>query len=159
MHGYLAARLALITVTLAASMGAPLAQDGAVSYCSELKALNNHAMSRDRFAPIIGKPREGNYRETTLPLPGWVNCAFYGTTTYTCDSPELRTAQDAVQAQSRIATEILACFAGTWAEAPEQSSGDFLVLHPKLGPASITLNLDQTDRGHIVRLILFLRRG
>jgi hypothetical protein len=36
---------------------------------------------------------------------------------------------------------------------------DFVVLHPKLGPASITLNLDETDRGaHLVRLILFLRR-
>jgi hypothetical protein len=148
----------VFAAALAVSIASALAQDG-VSYCSELKELNNHAMSRDRFAPIIGKPREGNYRETTLPLTGWLNCAFYGPTTYTCDSPELKTAQDTLQAQSRIAKDILACFAGTWAEAPEQSSADFLVLHPKLGPASITLNLDQTDTGHIVRLILFLRRG
>jgi hypothetical protein len=34
-----------------------------------------------------------------------------------------------------------------------------VVLHPKLGPASITLNLDESDEGgHLVRLILFLRR-
>jgi hypothetical protein len=41
-----------------------------------------------------------------------------------------------MEAQSRIAKDILACFAGTWAEAPEQTSTGFLVLHPKLGPAS-----------------------
>ena len=64
-----------------------------------------------------------------------------------------------MEAQSRIAKDILACFAGTWTEAPEQTSTDFLVLHPKLGPASVTLNLDRTGKGHIVRLILFLRRG
>jgi hypothetical protein len=148
---------AVSAMALAVSTAA-MAQDAAF-YCADLKDLNNHAMSRDRFAPLIGKPGEGNFRETTLPLTGWLNCAFYGTTTYTCDSPGLKTAQDAVQMQSRIAKDILACFAGTWAEAPEQSSGDFLVLHPKLGPASITLSLDQTDKGQIVRLTLFLRRG
>ena len=145
---------------LVASTGAVLAQGASeVPYCADLKQLNNFAMSQGRFAPIIGKSREGNFRETTLPLTGWMNCAFYGATTYTCDSPAFETAQDAIEAQSRIAKDILACFAGTWAEAPEQTSTDFLVLHPKLGPASITLNLDRNDKGHIVRFILFLRRG
>ena len=116
-------------------------------------------MTSQRFAPIIGSSRSGNYRDTRLPLKGWANCAFYGTTTYTCDSPALETAQDAFEAQSRIAKDILACFAGTWAQAAEQTSTDFLVLHPKLGPASITLNLDRIDKGHIVRFIMFLRRG
>lgn len=152
-------RLATSVATLVAATTAALAQGDAVPYCADLKQLNNLAMLQGRFASIIGKPREGNYRDTKLPLTGWVNCAFYGATTYTCDSPPLETAPDAVTAQSRIAKEILTCFAGTWAEAPEQTSTDFLVLHPKLGPASITLNLDQTDAGHIVRLILFLRRG
>ena len=145
---------------LVASAGAVLAQSASdLPYCADLKQLNNLAMSRGRFAPIIGQPREGNFRDTTLPLTGWMNCAFYGATTYTCDSPAFETAQDAMEAQSRIAKDILACFAGTWAEAPEQTSTDFLVLHPKLGPASVTLNLDRTGKGHIVRLILFLRRG
>ena len=145
---------------LVASAGAVLAQSASdLPYCADLKQLNNLAMSRGRFAPIIGQPREGNFRDTTLPLTGWMNCAFYGATTYTCDSPTSETAQDAMEAQSRIAKDILACFAGTWAEAPEQTSTDFLVLHPKLGPASITLNLDRTGKGHIVRFILFLRRG
>ena len=139
---------------------AVLAQGAAdVPYCADLKELNNLAMSQGRFAPIIGGPREGNFRETRLALTGWMNCAFYGATTYTCDSPVFETAQGAIEAQRRIAKEILACFAGTWAEAPEQTSTDFLVLHPKLGPASITLNLDRTDKGRIVRFILFLRRG
>jgi hypothetical protein len=130
-----------------------------VPYCQELKELNNYAMSQRRFAPIIGLPKEGNYRATFLLLTGWINCAFYGTTTYTCDSAELKSHKEAARAQQRIAQEILGCFAGTWAEAPEQMGPDFVVLHPKLGPASITLNLDETDKGtHLVRLILFLRR-
>jgi hypothetical protein len=145
---------------LFASAGVMLAQGASdVPYCVDLKQLNNLAMSQGRFSPIIGKAREGNFRDTTLPLSEWKNCAFYGTTTYTCDSPAFETAQDAIEAQGRIAKDILACFAGTWTEVPEQTSSDFLVLHPKLGPASITLNLDRTDQGHIVRFILFLRRG
>jgi hypothetical protein len=131
----------------------------AIPYCQELKELNNYAMSQRRFAPIIGVPKEGNYRATSLPLTGWTNCAFYGTTSYTCDSAELNSYEEAARAQQRIAQDILGCFAGTWAEAPEQMGPDFVVLHPKLGPASITLNLDQTENGrHLVRLILFLRR-
>src|SRR3954447_1515152 len=130
-----------------------------VPYCQELKELNNYAMSQRRFAPIIGLPKEGNYRATSLPLTGWINCAFYGTTSYTCDSTELKSHEEAARAQQRIAQEILDCFAGTWAEAPEQMGPDFVVLHPELGPASITLNLDETAAGqHLVRLILFLRR-
>jgi hypothetical protein len=130
-----------------------------VSYCQELKELNNYAMSQRRFAPIVGLPKEGNYRATSLPLTGWINCAFYGTTTYTCDSTELKSHEEAARAQQRIAQEILDCFAGTWAWAPEQMGPDFVVLHPKLGPASITLNLDETNGGdRLVRLILFLRR-
>src|SRR5215470_13218647 len=132
---------------------------GPVPYCQELKELNNYAMSQRRVAPIIGMPKEGNYRATSLPLTGWLNCAFYGTTTYTCDSTELASHGEAAKAQQRIAQEILDCFAGTWAQAPEQMGPDFVVLHPKLGPASITLNLDETEGGrHLVRLILFLRR-
>jgi hypothetical protein len=130
-----------------------------IPYCQELKELNNYAMSQRRFAPIIGMPKEGNYRATSLTLTGWINCAFYGTTTYTCDSTELKSHDEAARAQQRIAQETLDCFEGTWAKAPDQMGTDFVVLHPKLGPASITLNLDETDGGgHLVRLILFLRR-
>jgi hypothetical protein len=134
--------------TIPSSAGSP----ESIPYCGELKELNNYAMSQRRFAPIIGVPKEGNYRATSLPLTGWTNCAFYGTTSYTCDSAVLKSHQEAARAQQRIAQEILDCFAGTWAEAPEQMGPDFVVLHPKLGPASITLNLDETEGGqHLVR--------
>src|SRR5262245_47223155 len=55
-------------------------------YCADLKHIANLAMTRERFSPIIGKPRQGSFRDTTLPLTGWKDCAFYGTNTYTCDS-------------------------------------------------------------------------
>src|SRR5215467_16099778 len=108
-----------------------------VPYCAELKELNNYAMSQRRFAPIIGAPKEGNYRATSLALTDWMNCGFYGATTYTCDSHELKSRAEAQRAQQRIAQEILGCFQGTWAHAPDQMGPDFIVLHPKLGPASI----------------------
>jgi hypothetical protein len=130
-----------------------------VEYCSQLKVLNNLAMSRERFSPVLGPATEGNYRATKLVLAGWTGCAFYGRSTYTCDSPELTSHEEATNAQLQIAKDILSCFEEAWAEASEQMGPDFIVLHPKLGPASITLNLDQTDGGyHLVRLILFLRR-
>jgi hypothetical protein len=151
--------IALVAVLLGWAVPSLAQSPESVPYCQELKELNNYAMSQRRFAPIIGMPKEGNYRATSLPLTGWINCAFYGTTTYTCDSAELKSHEEAATAQQRIARDILDCFAGTWAEAPEQMSPDFVVLHPKLGPASITLNLDETEGGrHLVRLILFLRR-
>src|SRR5215467_13893473 len=150
---------ALVTTIFSSTIPSSAQSPESVPYCQELKELNNYAMSQRRFAPIIGMPKEGNYRATSLPLTGWINCAFYGTTTYTCDSPELNSHEEAASAQQRIAQEILDCFTGTWAHAPEQMGPDFVVLHPKLGPASITLNLDETDGGrHLVRLILFLRR-
>jgi len=153
---------ALFAAVLVVSIAPSFAQNPsstAIPYCAELKEINNYAMSSQRFLPIIGPPRDGNYRETKLALPGWKNCAFYGTTTYTCDSTELASRDEAAKMQQRLAQEILTCFAGTWVEAPEQTSPDFIVLHPKLGPASITLNLGETDaRKHIVSLTMFLRR-
>jgi hypothetical protein len=154
--------VAVVGAAIVASTALSFAQGArseAITYCAELKELNNYAMSSQRFAPIIGQPRSGNYNEAKLSLPGWKNCAFYGTRTYTCDSQELKSQEEAAKAQQRIAQEILTCFDGTWAEAPEQMGPDFIVLHPKLGPASITINLGETDsKTHIVSLIMFLRR-
>src|SRR6266850_3554816 len=136
---------ALVAMTFGWAIPSSAQSPESVPYCPELKELNNYVMSQRRFAPIIGQPKEGNYRATSLPLTGWLNCAFYGTTTYTCDSTALKSHGEAAKAQLRIAQEILECFAGTWAEAPEQMGPDFVVLHPKLGPDSITLNLGETD--------------
>ena len=64
-------RLMISIGALVASAGVVLAQSASnLPYCADLKELNNLAMSRGRFAPIIGQPREGNFRDTTLPLRG-----------------------------------------------------------------------------------------
>jgi hypothetical protein len=135
------------------------AQNGVPAYCDDLKQIHNHAMSRQRLAPIMGAPKEGNFRETTLPLAGWNDCSMYGQATYTCDSVELMSEAAALAEQARIAAGILACFADTWVPVPDQSSPGYLVLHPKLGPTSVTLSLDETEKGHVVRLTLFVRRA
>ena len=136
-----------------------LAQNlSAIPYCDALKQIANMAMTRGRFAPILGKPREGNFRETTLPLPGWGDCVFYGPNYYTCDSAPLRTAEEAEPDLARTSRDFLSCLGTTWEEVKEESSLTYILLHPKLGPASIALNLDQTDNGHVVRFSLFLRR-
>jgi hypothetical protein len=130
-----------------------------VPYCDELKQIANLAMTRERFTWIIGRPRDGNFRETSLPLPGWNDCAFYGTNYYTCDSPPFKTVEDAGRTLAEISHDILACLGKTWGEVQDESSSGYVVLHPMLGPASIALNLDRTDDGqHLVRFSLFLRR-
>ena len=127
-------------------------------YCADLKHIANLAMTRERFAPIIGTPRVGNYRNTSLPLTGWKDCAFYGTNSYTCDSHGFASEDAAAQAQKNNVSQILSCLE-TWSEAKEQSSPTYIALHPKLGPASITLSLDKADDGSdIVRFTMFLRR-
>jgi len=161
--------LALIAIAFLAPMtaardaqGQPISGSAVMErtapYCPDLKHIANLAMTRERFASIIGKPREGNFRDTSRPLTGWGDCAFYGTRTYTCDLRGFKSEEEAAVAQREIAGQILSCLE-TWDEAQEQTStANFIVLHPRLGPASITLNLDQTNDGqHVVRFILFLR--
>jgi hypothetical protein len=154
-------RWVISTVALLASAVAGLAQDAPsdlAPYCADLRQITNLAMTRDRFASIIGKPRTGNFRDTSLPLTGWQDCSFYGAATYTCESQGFKTAAEAEQAQARTAQQIMACL-GTWTEAKEQSSRGYLALHPALGPASVTLSLDETDtKEHVVRLTIFIRR-
>src|ERR1700730_965071 len=43
----------------------------AAAYCPDLKRLAALAATKDRFAGIAGRPRDGNFVETTLPLAGW----------------------------------------------------------------------------------------
>src|SRR5258705_7527887 len=127
-------------------------------YCADLKHIANLAMTRERFSSIIGKPRQGNFRDTSLPLSGWKDCAFYGTTAYTCDSRGFASESEAARAQTNMVRQILSCLE-TWTQATEQSSATYIALHPKLGPASITLSLDKAhDGSDIVRLTMFLRR-
>jgi hypothetical protein len=162
-HKLMTKGLMISGLMLAQSAGLGFAQDARSdmpSYCSDLQRVTSLAMTRERFASITGKPREGNFLETSLALAGWNNCALYGAATYTCDSPALGSAQDAQQAQAELMRQIKACLGGGWAEATERSSPNYVVLHNALRPVSITLSTDQTDdRRHVVHLNVFVRRN
>jgi hypothetical protein len=156
-------RSLIISAMLAASAAAAHAQDvsaGAAPYCADLKRVAALASVRDRFASIAGKPREGQFSDTILPLTGWKDCSLYGTGMYTCDSAALKDAQEAEKAQAKIVDQVLSCFAGTWLELKDRSSPRYVVLHPAQGSASITLSIDENDnKESVVRLILFVRRN
>jgi len=129
-------------------------------YCSDLKRVAALALTTEKFASIAGKTREGNFLDTTLPLTGWSDCSLYGAGTYTCDSRGLTSARAAEQAQAETLREIAACFGDTWTQAPDLSSANYVVLHSRAAPLSITLSTDQTDKDeHVLRLILFVRRN
>jgi hypothetical protein len=153
----------IVAFALASSPVAAWAQSAgseAPANCSELKQVAALAATKERFASIAGKPREGNFVETTLPLTGWRDCALYGSATYTCDSRELNSAQEAEQAQSDVLQEIKSCLGDRWVIAPERASPSYVVLHDVMRPISITLSTDETaDRKHIVHLIMFVRRN
>jgi hypothetical protein len=151
---------ALVLIAWGTTAMAQEAPAEAVPYCADLKRVATLAGARDRFAAITGKPREGNFSETTLPLTGWRECLLYGAGMYTCDSHGIKGADEAERAQARTADQILSCFAGTWLEIKDRASPGYVVLHPARGPASITLSLDQNDESEfVVRLSLFGRRN
>ena len=160
---FLRASVLIAAVTLVTSSETALTQGlpfDSASYCADLKRVAALASAGDRFVSITGKPREGNFRDTTLPLTGWKDCSLYGQGTYTCDSQEFKTVEEAEKTQARIVDQILSCFAGTWLEIKDRSSPSYVVLHPARGAASITLSLDENDNKEFaVRLTLFLRRG
>src|SRR5215468_4104093 len=144
---------------IAASWGQDV-RSQAVPYCNDLKRVAALAMSQERFASITGKPRQGNFVDTTLTLTGWQDCALYGAATYTCDSQPLDNAQAAEQAQAEILKEAKACLGEGWSEAADRASPSYVVLHSALRPVSITLSTDQTDDDkHVVHLIMFVRRN
>ena len=148
--------LALANVPIAA--GAQDASSRPTPYCPELKRVVELATTKERFAFIAGKPREGHFVDTNLALTGWKDCALYGRGTYTCDSPELDSAEEVERAQAEILQQIKVCLGEAWFEAADRSSPGYVVLHASRQPLSITLSWDQTaDRKHVVRLILFVR--
>jgi len=125
-----------------------------------LKRVAALALTTEKFASIASKAREGNFLDTTLPLTGWSDCSLYGAGTYTCDSPGLTSARAAEQAQAETLRDIAACFGDSWTQAHDRSSANYVVLHSRAAPLSITLSTDQTEKdGHVVRLILFVRRN
>lgn len=156
------AKSPLAVLALLAAIASAAAQEtspGVGIYCPDLKRLTALAISDNQFAAIAGKLREGSFRDTTLPLRGWKDCALYGATTYSCDSHELKTAREAKDALAKTTDQILRCLAGAWVEIKERSSPAYAVLHPARGAASITLNIDENDKKeNLVRFTLFLRR-
>jgi hypothetical protein len=155
-------RTIISAVMLAGGITAGLAQDvpsAAISYCQDLKRVTSLTLAGTQFTPIAGRLREGNFRDTTVPLTDWQDCALYGATTYTCDSHAVKTSQEAQDDLAHTTDQILRCLAGTWVEIRDRSSSAYAVLHPAHGAASITLSIDENDKKeYLVRLTLFLRR-
>jgi hypothetical protein len=154
----MAKRLILLALALAGATATAAAQD-APAYCSELQQIVSLAMTKGRFSNIAGTPQQGDFHATNLPLAGWRNCSLYGANTYTCDSVEVDTAQQAEATQAAVLHEIKSCLGKGWSEADGRSSPSHVVLHSALRPVSITLSMDATDnKTHVVHLIVFIRR-
>jgi hypothetical protein len=79
--------LALAMVSLPALASAQDARSQAPSYCFDLTRVVDLAMTKERFASIAGRPRQGSFLNTSLVLADWKDCSLYGAATYTCDSP------------------------------------------------------------------------
>ena len=156
-------KLMTLAVAIASSPAIALAQDArpqAPSYCFDLSRVVDLAMTKERFASIAGRPRQGSFQNTNLVLAGWKDCSLYGAATYTCDSSEMDTAEEAEKARAAALQQVKACLGAGWAEATERSSPSYVVLHDAARPVSITLSTDQTDgKKHVVRLIVFVRRN
>src|SRR5262249_48931755 len=156
-------KLMTLAVAIASSPAIALAQDArpqAPSYCFDLSRVVDLAMTKERFASVAGRPRQGSFLDTSLVLADWKDCSLYGATTYTCDSSEMDTAEEAEKAQAATLQQVKACLGAGWAEAAERSSPSYVVLHDAARPVSITLSTDQTDgKKYVVRLIVFVRRN
>ena len=66
----MAKRLILLALALAGATATTAAQN-APAYCSELQQIVSLAMTKGRFSDIAGKPQQGDFHDTDLPLPGW----------------------------------------------------------------------------------------
>ena len=154
--------LAMLALALASWPAAALAQSPrsqAPPYCFDLSRILDLAVTKERFASIAGRPRPGDFRDASLILAGWKD-SLYGAATYTCDSAEMDTAEDADEARRDILDRVKSCLGAGWAEAAERSSPSYVVLHNAARPVSITLSADQTEsKRHVVRLTVFVRRN
>src|SRR3954454_23161486 len=113
---------ALALTSLPTTTSVQDATTGAPAYCSELQQIVSLAMTKARFSDIAGKPQQGDFHDASLRLSGWRNCSLYGANTYTCDSAEVETAEQAEAAQAAILQEIKACLGIGWSEADGRSS-------------------------------------
>jgi hypothetical protein len=152
--------LAVALASLPATALAQTARPQAPPYCFDLSRIVDLAVTKERFASIAGRPRQGDFRDATVVLPDWKDCSLYGAATYTCDSAEMNSAEEAEKARSAILRQVKACLGAGWSEAAERSNPSYVVLRNAARPVSITLSMDQTDsKKHVVRLIIFVRRN
>jgi hypothetical protein len=154
----LPSRLCGVTVMALMCAGSPTRADDMPAYCPELRQVAAAALARDKFAGLIGAPRDGNYLQSNVALSGWQDCAFYGARTYTCDSHSFRTVEEGDRAFTKTIGEVKACLRDGWAEDESRASPGYVVLRDQRQVASITINTAEAEKGkHVVRLILFLR--
>ena len=116
-------------------------------------------MAKDKFDSIIGKPREGSFLETTLPLPGWADCSFYGTRTYTCDSRPLDTAAEArarLRTDPRRGQSLPSRRLGRGQQPRFARDMRWCAMNAR-SPRSPSTRTGSRVTGYVVRLILFLR--
>jgi hypothetical protein len=153
----------LLTLVIASLPAAALAQtprSQAPPYCFDLSRIVDLAVTKERFASIAGRPRQGDYVDTSLVLADWKDCSLYGAATYTCESAEMESADEAAMAKSAIVRHVKSCLGAGWSEAADRSNPSYVVLRNAARPVSITLSTDQTDnKKYVVRLIVFVRRN
>jgi hypothetical protein len=152
--------LALPLASLSIIALAQSARSQVPSYCFDLSRIVDLAVTKERFASITGRLRQGDFRDTSLMLPNWKDCSLYGAATYTCDSAEMESAAEAEKARVATLEHVKSCLGAGWAEAAERASPSYVVLHNMAQPVAITLSTDQTDsKKYVVRLTIFVRRN
>jgi hypothetical protein len=155
-------KLAILAVAAASLPTAALGQNArspVPPYCFDLSRVVDLAVTKERFASIAGRPRQGDFRDASVVLPDWKDCSLYGPATYTCDSAEMESAEAAATARSETLRNVKSCLGAGWSEARDRSNPSYVVLHNAARPVSITLSTDQTDsKKHVVRLTVFVRR-
>src|SRR5215468_5841821 len=129
--------LAVAMASLPAIALAQGARSQAPSYCFDLSRVVDLALTKERFSSIAGRPRQGDFRDTTLLLPDWKNCSLYGAATYTCDSAEMENAAEAEKARVATLDQLKSCLGAGWVEAAERASPSYVVLHDKARPVAI----------------------
>jgi hypothetical protein len=156
-------KLAILAVAVASLPTAALGQNArspVPPYCFDLSRVVDLAVTKERFASIAGRPRQGDFRDASVVLPDWKDCSLYGAATYTCDSAEMESAEAAATARSETLRNVKSCLGAGWSEARDRSNPGYVVLHNAARPVSITVSTDQTEsKKHVVRLIVFVRRN
>ena len=135
------AALALVSALAPAGLGGAAFADSA--WCPDLKLLIDLTATKEKFAYIAGAPREGDFRDTTMPLADWRDCALYGTRTYLCESQLFKTTEDAEMALAASVKEVEDCLGKSWSKDAGRSSSVYAVLHSAQDPAGITLGTDK----------------